>query len=245
MHILVTRPETEAPRTTRKLEAMGHRVTVAPLLRIITDAPVLETSDVQAIILTSRNSVHALRDHPQLANLRRLPVICVGRSTGEAAREAGFMVALEGNAGGAELAPLIADRYDPKAGRLLHISGEAVAFDLVSALEPHGFTVRRAAVYRSVPMDHLPGAVVSALRDRAFDAVLLMSPRTSDAWCNLVEAAGLTEEARPLIHLCLSQGVAAALQRLGPHRLAIAVKPNEEQMLALVASLSSSSADKF
>jgi uroporphyrinogen-III synthase len=154
------------------------------------------------------------------------------------------MVALEGDAGGAELAPLIAERYDPEAGRLLHISGEAVAFDIVAALEPRGFTMRRAVVYRSLQMDHLPGAVVSALRDRALDAVLLMSPRTSQAWCNLVDAAGLSAEARSLLYLCLSQGVAAALQQLAPPRLAVAVKPNEEQMLALVASLSSSSADK-
>jgi uroporphyrinogen-III synthase len=244
MHILVTRPETEAPRTTRKLEAMGHRVTIAPLLRIVTEAPSLDTSGVQAIVLTSRNGVHALRGHRQLASLQRLPVISVGRSTGEAAREAGFTVALEGDAGGAELAPLIAEHYVPEAGGLLHISGEAVAFDLVSALAPRGFTMQRAVVYRSVPIDHLPGDVVSALRDGTLDAVLLMSPRTSQVWCDLVEAAGLANEARSLIHLCLSQGVAAALHRLGPPALKIAVKPNEEQTLALVASLSSSSANK-
>lgn len=244
MHILVTRPETEAPRTTRKLEAMGHRVTIAPLLRILTDAPALDTSNVQAIILTSRNSVHALRDHPQIANLQRLPVVCVGRSTGEAARDAGFNVALEGDAGGAELAPLVAGHFDPRTGSLLYISGEAVAFDLVSALEPCGFSIRQAVVYRSVPVDRLPGEVVSALRALTLDAVLLMSPRTSRVWCELVEAAGLTTQARSLVHLCLSHGVAAALQQLAPPRMEIAVKPNEEQMLALVASLSSSSADK-
>jgi uroporphyrinogen-III synthase len=244
MHILVTRPESEATRTTRKLEAMGHRVTIAPLLQIVTEAPALDTSGVQALVLTSRNSVHALRGHPQLAHLQRLPVISVGQSTGEAAREAGFTVALEGDAGGAELAPLIAEHYAPEAGGLLHIGGEAVAFDLVSALAPRGFTMRRSVVYRSVPVDHLPGDVVADLRTGLFDAVLLMSPRTARVWCGLLEAAGLSTQARSLVHLCLSAGVAAALPPLEPAQLKIAVKPNEEQMLALVASLSSSSASK-
>ncbi len=156
MHILVTRPETEAPRTKRKLEAMGHSVTIAPLLKIVTIAPPLDTSNVQALVLTSRNAVHSLRGHRDLETLRRLPVISVGKSTAEAARDAGFTVELEGDAGGAELAALIIGHYAPKDGYLLHISGEAIAYDLDAALAPHGFTIRRAIVYRSEPIDHLP-----------------------------------------------------------------------------------------
>jgi uroporphyrinogen-III synthase len=244
MHILVTRPETEAPRTKRKLEAMGHSVTIAPLLKIVTIAPPLDTSNVQALVLTSRNAVHSLRGHRDLETLRRLPVISVGKSTAEAARDAGFTVELEGDAGGAELAALIIGHYAPKDGYLLHISGEAIAYDLDAALAPHGFTIRRAIVYRSEPIDHLPHEVASSLRARNIDAVLLMSPRTSEAWCRLVETAGLTSQAKTLLHLCLSEGVASALQPLDPARIDIAVKPNEEQMLALVAGLSSSSADR-
>jgi uroporphyrinogen-III synthase len=244
MHILVTRPETEAPRTKRKLEAMGHSVTIAPLLKIVTCAPPLDTADVQALVLTSRNAVHSLRGHREFESLRRLPVISVGRSSAEAARDAGFTVALEGDAGGAELAALITGHYEPEAGCLLHVSGEAIAYDLGAALAPYGFTVQRAIVYRGEPIDHLPHEVASSLRARKIDAVLLMSPRTSETWCRLVETAGLTSQAKALLHLCLSEGVAAALRPLNPARIDIAVKPNEEQMLALVAGLSSSSADR-
>ena len=243
MHILVTRPETEAARTTRQLEAMGHHVTIAPLLEIVTAAPPLETSGVQALVITSRNAVHALGRHPQKQSLRALPVLAVGKSTAAAAREAGFTVALEGSAGGAELAALIAARCDPHAGTLLHISGEAIAFDLEEALAPSGFTMRRAVVYTSEQASQLSPAVRENLEQGKFDAVLLMSPRTAQAWCALVAAEGLTGEARSLTYLCLSPGVAAALQPLNPPRIEIAVKPNEEQMLALPARLSSSSAD--
>lgn len=243
MHILVTRPETEAPRTTRKLEAMGHRVTVAPLLDIVTDTPPLDTSGVQALVLTSRNAVHALDSHPQKQSLTRLPVLAVGKSTAAAARAAGFTVALEGDAGGAELASLIASHFDPRAGTLFHISGEAIAFDLQQALSPAGFSVRRAVVYRSRPVTTLPPMVAVSLRAGDLDAVLLMSPRTAQAWCDLVEAAGLHKESQALVHLCLSSSVADAVRRLAPASIAVAVKPNEEEMLALAARLSSSSAN--
>ena len=243
MHILVTRPETEAARTTRQLEAMGHRVTIAPLLEIVTETPPLETGGVQALVVTSRNAIHALGRHPQKQSLLALPVLAVGKSTAAAARDAGFTVALEGSAGGAELASLIAARCDPHAGTLLHISGEAIAFDLEEALIPLGFTMRRAVVYTSGQASQLGPAVRENLGQGKFDAVLLMSPRTAQAWCALVAAAGLRAQAQSLTYLCLSPGVAAALQPLGPERIEIAVKPNEEQMLALAARLSSSSAD--
>ncbi len=243
MHILVTRPETEAARTTRQLEAMGHSVTIAPLLEIVTATPPLETGRVQALVLTSRNAVHALGRHPQKQSLLALPVLAVGKSTAAAAREAGFTVALEGSAGGAELAALIAARCDPHAGALLHISGEAIAFDLDEALVPLGFAMRRAVVYTSEPVSQLAPSVRENLGQGKLDAVLLMSPRTAQAWSTLVAAEGLKAEARSLTYLCLSPGVAAALQPLDPIRIEIAVKPNEEQMLALAARLSSSSAD--
>ncbi|OYW53999.1 MAG: hypothetical protein B7Y80_00780 [Hyphomicrobium sp. 32-62-53] len=243
MHILVTRPETEAARTTRQLEAMGHCVTIAPLLEIVTATPPLDIGSAQALVLTSRNAIHALSLHPQKQDLLALPVIAVGKSTAAAAREAGFTVALEGSAGGAELAALIAAHCDPSAGAMLHISGEAIAFDLEEALVPRGFTMRRAVVYTSEQVSQLAPAVREDLEQGKFDTVLLMSPRTAQAWCALVASEGLKAQAQSLTYLCLSAGVAAALQPIAPKRIEIAVKPNEEQMLALAARLSSSSAD--
>jgi uroporphyrinogen-III synthase len=243
MHILVTRPQTEAPRTTRKLQAMGHHVTMAPLLSIAIDQPMIATSGVQALVLTSRNAVHALAAHPQKTPLKQLPVLAVGKSTAAAARDAGFTVALQGAGGGAELATQIIESIDPHAGTLLHVSGEMVAFDLEPVLKPAGFTVAKAVVYRSEQIDALPAAISVLVRKGALDAVLLMSPRTATAWCNVVAAAGLHQEAKRLVHLCLSSGVADALAPLVPAVVMIAVKPNEEEMLALAARLSSSSAD--
>lgn len=243
MHLLVTRPETEALKTKRKLETMGHRVSLAPMLGIAYDLPPLDVRDVQAIVLTSRNSVRALAGRPDRTALLEIPVISVGKGTGTAARDYGFNVAWEGDAGGAELADRIAAVLDPRAGCLLHVSGDTIAFDLERALAPAGFEIRRAIVYRSVPATTLPAEIDAALRHGDLDAVLLMSPRTAGTWVERVEEAGLEAAARRLAHLCLSPAVADRLRSLAPPVIHVARQPNEEEMLALVARLSSSSAD--
>lgn len=243
MHILVTRPETEALKTQRRLETMGHRVSLAPLLVIAHETPPLDLRGVQALVLTSRNSVGALAGRPDKEALLQLPAFTVGKGTGMAARDFGFDVAWEGDAGGAELSGRIAALLDPRAGALVHLSGDTIAFDLEQALAPLGFDIRRVVVYRSVPATALPADVAATLRDGDLDAVMLMSPRTAVAWLELVRAAGLEAAARRLAHLCLSPGVAARLHDLAPPAIHVARQPNEEEMLALAARLSSSSAD--
>lgn len=241
MNLLVTRPETEARTTQRRLEAMGHHVLLAPLLRIAHETPPLHLNKVQALVVTSRNAVRALQVHPDWDRIAELPLFAVGGGTGEAARKAGFHTIAEGPAGGAELAELIAQSLDPNGGTLLHASGDVIAFDLAEVLLPLGFTVRRSIVYRSIASQELPEAVRVALREHSLDAVLLMSPRTSEIWVQLVRLADLETEARRLVHVCLSEAVAGPLRQLQGAVVQVAVQPNSEEMLALIAHLSSTS----
>lgn len=242
MHFLVTRPQPESEDMQRRLESLGHQVSLAPLMRI-EDCPAhLALEGVQALLVTSRNGVRALVRHAECTRLLALPVIAVGPGTATLARREGFSVALEGRGGGAELADLIIDHLDPERGALLHASGETVAFDLTAALAEPGFEVRRAIIYRSVAAHALPERVVQDLRDHRLDAVLLMSPKTAQVWTRLVGAAGLQAEAQGLIHLCLSPAVATGLDPLQVRTVRVAVQPNSEEMLALAEQLSSTSA---
>lgn len=241
MHLLVTRPETDALTLQRRLEAMGHRVSLAPLLTIVPETPPLDLESVQALIATSRNAVRSLAAHPERNRFAGLPLITVGRGTGSTARAEGFNVIAEGTSGGAELADLLTRIMDPAKGALLHVSGDVIAFDLAATLAPRGFTIRRAVVYRSLAAGSLPTSVNDALRSRTLDAVLLMSPRSSEVWVDLVRAAGLVAETQGVFHLCLSDAVAEPVRKVPGARLRVAVQPNTEEMLALAGQLSSSS----
>ncbi len=243
MHLLVTRPETEAETTRRDLEAMGHGVTLAPLIEIALSAPPLDVSGAQALIVTSRNAVRALAAHPDRDRLRHVPLLVVGKGTAAAARAAGFTVALEGRGTGADLAVAIRTQCDPARGRLIHASGDVIAFDLAQALAPDGFTIERVVVYHSTAATALPQPVRDALDEGRVDAVILMSPHTATVWSRLVRAAQAEAPARRLVHLCLSHGVADAVGPLAPDKIAVARAPSWEEMLALVARLSSIPAD--
>jgi uroporphyrinogen-III synthase len=135
--------------------------------------------------------------------------------------------------------PLVAAQADPGNGPLLHIAGEAVAFDVAAALAERGFKVITIAVYRAVAATSLEPGTAQRIADAALDAVVLMSPRSADTFAQVVAAAGIATPARRLVFLCLSQAVADALQPLAPARIEIAEAPNATAMLAAAGRLAS------
>lgn len=235
MHILLTRPEQDAADLKDKIEALGHRVSVAPMLSIAFDAPPLELAGVQALIATSRNGLKGLARSPALAVARSLPLFAVGPGTGALARELGFSEVIEGPGWGRDLAEIIKSKAAREDGALLHLSGDKLAFDIAEALTQDGFSVRREIVYHSVPARSLDPEVAQAIKAGSLDAVILMSPRTANVFADLSRAAGLEKEAGQLEFYCLSRAVAGALTPLAAQKVKIARLPNVEEMLAALA----------
>jgi uroporphyrinogen-III synthase len=242
MHILVTRPEPDATEMRLRLEAMGHRVSVSPLLRIAFrgDVPV-DVKGVSAVVVTSRNGLRALMQRPQCAECLALPIFTVGPGTGAMAREAHFTTVIEGHASARELIDVIVRHAAARCGTLLIVRPDEPAFDVSGALRERGFPVRDVALYRSIPEGSLDPAVAAAIETGDMDAVALMSARSAAAFARLIENAGLAAAARKLAYLCLSEAVAGPLKPLRPANVHVAVKPNLEEMLALAAGLASKS----
>lgn len=242
MHLLVTRPEPDARELRARLEALGHRVTIEPLLRIELVPDAIDLKGAQALIATSRNGLKALAESAVLPEALKLPIFTVGPATATLARSLGFARVTSGPASARELAPVIAALADPSAGPLLHLAGDVLATDLGAALQTAGFAVRQEIVYRSVPAHELSATTVEALSRGDIDAVILLSPRTAEIYAELIARNGLEHAARRLAHYCLSANVAAGLASLAPDEVAIAVQPNSEEMLALIARKAAQSA---
>ena len=236
MRLLVTRPEPDATRQGKVLEARGHEAVLAPLLTIelLTDAS-LDLDGTQGLVVTSRSALRALATHRDLAQARRLPLFAVGKATAKAATELGFAEVTIGPGTGETLAALLADRLNPGAGPLVHLSGETVAFDLKSALEAKGFTVRRPILYRAVAATTLPLGAMALLAGGQFDGVVLMSPRTAAIFASLAGQHGAVTQASRLNCYCLSAAVAQAVKPLAA-RAIVAARPREEDILALIDS---------
>lgn len=235
MHVLVTRPETDAAAFGEKLEALGHKVTLEPLL-LVESLPIEKGAldGIAGIVATSRNGLRALADSPAFQGARKLPLFAVGPGTAELARSLGFEVITAGAGTGAELVPIVAGAVAGGGAPLLHVRGEDIAFDLKTALAERGIAVREAVVYRTKPAETLSPATRDLLRAGEIDGVILMSPRTGMTFTRLVAAEGLLGQARKLVLLCLSPAVAATVEPLAPARVEIAESPNAASMLGSV-----------
>ncbi|MBC8036830.1 MAG: uroporphyrinogen-III synthase, partial [Rhizobiales bacterium] len=89
MNIIVTRPKEDGSPLKEKLETMGHRVILMPLLRIVPrPRAFIRKLPYQAIVITSANGIRALSGHTELKSIRMLTV---GPQSMKAAKEAGFL----------------------------------------------------------------------------------------------------------------------------------------------------------
>ena len=161
MRVLVTRPEPDASDEVEALAARGHEGVKSPLLVI---------EQVEERGARPRRRAGADRHQPERASralhpsrdLDSGPHAC--RSSPSArrrrarARELGFAEVIEGPGNGAGLAELIEAEIEPSAGRLVHLAGDTLAFDLKSALA--GARLQRdvqPVLYRAVPSDRTYG----------------------------------------------------------------------------------------
>jgi uroporphyrinogen-III synthase len=238
MHILITRPEPDASRWQGHFAAMGIATTVDPLLRI-EHLPVdgLDLTDAQALVATSRNGLRGLAASPVLRRAIALPIYTVGPGTADYAREIGFTNITVGPSSARELAPVIAALARPNAGRLMHLSGDKIAFDLAAALAPCGLTVERVVVYRSQPADSFRLETIAALVSGAIDTVMLMSPLSAATFVSLLSHSDLYKHYQRLVYVCLSHNVAELVQSLNPVAVHVAAEPSSDSMLTLLERL--------
>ncbi|AYV46290.1 uroporphyrinogen-III synthase [Caulobacter flavus] len=227
--VWITRARPGAEATAARLQALGFKPLIDPLIEV-RDLPwSADLAGVGALAFTSRNGVAAFA---RGSSARGLPVFAVGAATADLAAEAGFSHVESAEGDVADLAALIVARRGAFAGAVLHPAAAEPAGDLVSPLRRVGIEARPVAVYESVA--RAPGAeTLAALH--ALSAVLLHSPKAARAL-----AALLAERPAPgLRALCLSPAVAAPLAglsadgRLGP--VAAAPRPRETALFDLLS----------
>lgn len=242
MHVLVTRPVQDAEPLKTRIEELGCRVTLAPLIETVTnDIPADSLNGASAIVATSRNALAALAASPAKVAAIRLPLYVVGPGTAAMARKMGFAQVLEGAGRAEDLVPILTAAGTAQS-RLIYLRGDVLAFDLEAALVDNDVNVLSVPAYRSVETQTLPGDVIKALKTGSIDAISLMSPRTARIWVRLVEALAPSVQLSDATYLCLSERVAEALgQTITPDKVLVASRPNLEEMLALIKRLAASS----
>lgn len=232
MRLVLTRPEADSERTATALRARGHEVLVAPLMRIeIVDFDL--SSQWGGVIVTSANAAVALASHAARDELSALPLFAVGKRSADAARRVGFDNVTSAGGDLRDLVRVIAERRADAKAPLLYLAGEDRAGDLIGDLAVHGIAAELAVVYRAVTAP-FPPALIDALQAGTVDAVLHFSRRSADNYLEGAKKAGIVAQALGVRHMCLSQNVAEPLVNAHASQIALAKRPDEASLIALV-----------
>ena len=235
MRALITRPQAESEALTAQLAARDIETVIEPLIEITHHAAVPpDLAGVQAILCTSANGVRALA---RASGERGLPLFAVGDATAARAPAAGFRRVESAGGDVEDLAYLVARRLKPRAGKLLHIAGSAVAGDLAAALAAEGFAVERAVLYDAIPATALTIRTAQSIAGGEFDFALFFSPRTAAIFARLVEDAGVREGLRPSVAVSISAAADAMLADLPFRDRVIAAAPTQAALIACIERL--------
>lgn len=232
MRVLVTRPLPDGARTAAALRAKGHDVMLTPLMQV-RPIPAVLIGNWSAVIITSANAIRSLTKD-QLAPLLALPLYAVGGRSAEAARNAGFREVRTAQGDADALVRLIAERYANEAAPHLYLAGEHRAADVEGELAAKGIKVMTTVVYRNMTTGY-PPELIRAIEQKLFDAVLHFSRRSADNFLIGARTAGLVTQALVPKQLCLSAQVAEPLTAAGARSVAIARRPDEASLLALLS----------
>ncbi|MBA2126339.1 uroporphyrinogen-III synthase [Hyphomicrobium methylovorum] len=239
MHVLITRPKEDGETLATRLEKLGFRTSLEPLVTITCEPiPASAIEDAVGLIVTSRNGLRAISTSPALSLATSLPIFVTGPGTAALARKFGFKDILEGAGTGADLVPMISAKSRSMPGPFVHLSGDVVAYDLAGALARKNVNVRRTIVYRTAVATELSEKTQAALSGGELDTVVLMSPRTAATWAGLAAPHATPSVLGGLTHACLSDAVADTLRgKLSEPKIAIADRPNLDAMVVLLKRL--------
>ncbi|MCC6919581.1 MAG: uroporphyrinogen-III synthase [Alphaproteobacteria bacterium] len=230
--VFVTRPEHQAAGLIAAVAARGFQPVGAPCLRLaIEKGPPLTLTDVGGFAVTSANGVLALAARtPE----RALPLFAVGEATAAAARENGFIHIEVAEGDGAALAKLIGARVAPRSRSILHAAGAETAFDLVAGLARVGVRAESQKLYGMPVVRDLPKAAHDVLDTRRASFVLLMSPRTAQAFGEIVEASRRGDRLGAVTALCMSAAIGAAARAQAFRKVAVSARMTQDSLLDLL-----------
>ena len=229
--ILITRPIDEATSTAERLEAMGHRVVMAPIIRVEPVSFELPENN-RSIIVTSMNGARM-----GLANVgdKARPIFAVGEKTANAARELGFTNVSVGPGTARQLVPLLLECGLSEKRKYTHLCGSTLSYNICDVLKNEGLDAENTVTYQTAAVRGLSAGVQEALDAGEIDVALFYSPRTATIFEEVVADYGRSDWLRSLDALCLSTRVSQNL--LGPWRKkTYAVIPTEKAMFSMLGA---------
>lgn len=234
-YLLITRPQEESERFARLVKLKDYEPVIEPLLSsAYLEDLILIPSKVQAIIVTSKNTLRSIEASHQTSLFHNVPFICVGEKTAESARELGLETIDATLEDVDQLIGWIQENVVPEIGPLMYLHGDVVAKDLKTILEAHKYTVYHQKTYNMNESQIFSQRTVDLLQRQVFHGIVFFSPRTAYTFVNIVKKFGLEVHLAVVNALCLSQSIADEIKGLSWKTIQVAHSPKEDALLELL-----------
>ncbi|AEI38114.1 MAG: uroporphyrinogen-III synthase [Zymomonas mobilis subsp. pomaceae] len=228
-HLLILRPEPGASRTAKQAIAAGWRVTKTPLAEAIPLSWALPSpASYEAVMVTSAQAIY--HGGAELQKLVNYPLYAVGKTTAQAAVDAGFSHIIVANGNGESLIERL--KQDGRT-RILRLCGEIHKTYLAEKSEfQENQTFFLQIVYKMQDIDCLPMAACQALTQQAI--VLLHSSRFAERFRFLLKKTNINPDRVPIA--VISPTVAEQVGKTW-QATAVAEYPDDIHLLKAAASL--------
>ena len=196
-------------------------------------SPVIETHSVAAeppkqaqfLLFSSVNGVKFFAD--QTEN-RTIPALCVGDTTANAAKDAGFTAQSAGGTA-SDLLKLAGSVADPAKGPLIYVCGAMVAHDIDGQLCELGYVTQRCVVYEQSPQA-LTNKALSALKYPTI--VPVSSPNTARIFADQTAELDLSA----VTFVFISENARAPLSHTNAAQI-LATGPTRDAMISAISDL--------
>jgi uroporphyrinogen-III synthase len=229
--VLVTRPQSGASETARRLQALGFLPLTLPLHEIrpltVTSGAILDGA--AAVSVTSANAIrHAPRG--LLEKLSKLPCFAVGEATAAAARAAGFSTVIEGGGDAETLAEAIVAMRP--VGPVAYLCGRVRRPSFERRLADAGIVAVPVETYDTAAIVRTAGEISDAIGRDPVDYALIYSVNAAKALAETMERTELRDFFKNTIFACISDRIADVLAGRGSGRILVAREPGEAALLS-------------
>lgn len=232
MKVLITRAKLAAQETAQNLSEHGHQAICLPLFKVEDTHNVIPEIDYDGIVFTSKNAVEVL----QTRNWKPkpgTPAFCVGSKTQKAALELGLKKTHTASGGGVALTKLMS-KMKLSGQTMLYLSTSDKSFDMAEALEPHGVKTKTIDIYRAVTITPLQEDLAKAVSEISNAYIFVYSALSSKHLYNILHQSNLLGSLDNCTLVGISKQAIKPLEKIEWHKILIAKKPEEEEMIALI-----------
>ena len=208
--ILILRPQDRAKCLETLLTSNGYNVIIEPVIKVIPYKYIpIDFKKVEAIMLTSVNSVKILNEHIDKNIIINIKAYCVGEITKKWAEISGFNCIKTNAYSGKTLEKAILKEAMHFKKKIIFYGGESIAHNAIPAFKKAGINYERIILYKTVPIKKLSNNCKHHILNNKVSHILFYSPNIAKAFLTLTKNFNFSN----MTAVCLGKNIVNILEK--------------------------------